>query len=144
MCSWRSDPAAAARASLELAKLRGIRLAAASEGEAGQRLATAQMKTWTGEDTVSAREMYKSGFTFVPQFKIWDGGLTVIGSRGQSALHPAVRALQGLGGAIKRLADRFGCSPAARTRLGLDAAGTLAHEDAEDARVAALLDGDDE
>lgn len=73
-----------------------------------------------------------------------DGGVTVTGSRGQPALHPSVRALAAIGGTIERLADRFGCSPAARTRLGLDAAGATGAADARAGRIAAILAGEDE
>lgn len=59
-------------ASPEKAKLRGIRLAAASEGETGQRLATAQMKELAGADTITARHLYqKDSFNFRPHFKMW-------------------------------------------------------------------------
>ena len=67
----------------------------------------------------------------------------VTGSKGQPAVHPALRALNIIGGQVNALADRFGLGPAARARLGIEHAGGHAAEDTRAARVAALLDGTD-
>jgi len=54
----------------ELAALVGARFVAAQEPQSGE-LDTARLKEWTGGDAIQAREMYKSPFQFVPQFKPW-------------------------------------------------------------------------
>jgi len=58
-------------ASQELAKLKGIRFVMASEGEKGQKLAEAQIKSMTGGEPISARFLYSKPFEYVPEFKIW-------------------------------------------------------------------------
>lgn len=58
------------RATPELAKLKGIRLASASEGQAGQQIDTGQLKEWAGDERLTARELYHRPVTFSPQFKI--------------------------------------------------------------------------
>lgn len=54
----------------DVAKLKGIRLASASESEDGQRLAEAAIKSMTGGEEIQARGMYKDWFEFTPEFKI--------------------------------------------------------------------------
>ncbi len=58
-------------ASPDVARLRGARLVSASEGEQGQRLATARVKEMTGQDPLTARHLHREPFTFVPHFKLW-------------------------------------------------------------------------
>jgi putative DNA primase/helicase len=55
----------------DLARLENVRFVAASEAEAGQRLAEAKIKQLTGGDTVTSRALYKEFFEYTPQFKIW-------------------------------------------------------------------------
>lgn len=55
----------------DLVSLRGARFVPAIEVEEGQRFAEALVKTITGQDTVSTRDLYGKQFEFVPQFKIW-------------------------------------------------------------------------
>lgn len=55
----------------DIARLRGVRLAAASEAEDQRRFAESQIKHLTGCDTVVARFMFKGSFEFTPNFKIW-------------------------------------------------------------------------
>jgi putative DNA primase/helicase len=59
----------------ELARLNGARLVTASETEAGQDWAEAKIKSLTGGDPITAREMYKSSITFRSQMK-----LTIVGN----------------------------------------------------------------
>lgn len=58
-----------ARATPERAQLRGKRLVLASESEEGSQLAEALMKSLTGEDIISARELYKAPVSFRPAAK---------------------------------------------------------------------------
>lgn len=57
----------------DLAKLKGVRFAFASEGDEGRRLAEATVKDLTGGDTLTARKLYADWFTFRPEFKIFLG-----------------------------------------------------------------------
>jgi putative DNA primase/helicase len=57
----------------DLAHLFGKRLAVASEGEKGQRLAESKIKTTTGGDRISCRPLYGNLFQYVPEFKLWLG-----------------------------------------------------------------------
>jgi len=68
-------------------------------------------------------------------------GATVVGSRGQPALHPGIRAVANLSTQLNALADRFMLSPGARARLGVDYAGGASAADSEAARIARILDG---
>lgn len=54
----------------DLAKMRGARVVSATEPEQGVKLGEALVKQLTGEDPVTAREMYDSPFTFIPTHKI--------------------------------------------------------------------------
>ena len=58
----------------ELAMLRGARLVTAKETEQGRRLAEARIKSITGGDPITARQMRKDPFTFLPQFKLGMAG----------------------------------------------------------------------
>jgi len=60
-------------ASPELARLPGSRFVATSETEDGQHFAEAALKQMTGQDTITARFLFKDFFEFKPQFKIWFG-----------------------------------------------------------------------
>jgi putative DNA primase/helicase len=55
----------------DLAAMEGKRFIAASDGEAGQRLAEAKIKHMTGGDTICCRGMYKDFKEYDPQFKLW-------------------------------------------------------------------------
>jgi len=55
----------------ELARLRGIRLAIASETEQGRRWAESRIKALTGGDPIAARFMRADFFEFEPQFKLF-------------------------------------------------------------------------
>ena len=55
----------------DLAALRGTRLATATEGEDGQRLAESRIKQVSGGDAIGARKLYGEWFEFVPHFKLW-------------------------------------------------------------------------
>jgi putative DNA primase/helicase len=55
----------------DIAKLRGARLVFANESRAGLRLDEGLVKSLTGGDTMTARELYQKEFDFVPQFKLW-------------------------------------------------------------------------
>ena len=59
-----------AKASPEVARLDGARLAAGSEIEAGRELSTAKLKSITGGEKIIARFMRSNPFEFTPQFKI--------------------------------------------------------------------------
>jgi len=58
----------------ELAALRGIRLAAVSELSDGQKLDEGLIKSLTGGDAISARELYQKPETFQPTHKLWLAG----------------------------------------------------------------------
>ncbi|MGZ6305415.1 MAG: phage/plasmid primase, P4 family [Ktedonobacterales bacterium] len=56
----------------DLVALRGARFAAASEGEADDKLAAALVKRLAGgNDKITARELYKGQVTFMPTHKLW-------------------------------------------------------------------------
>ena len=55
----------------DIAALRGARLVAATESEAGQRLAESKIKQMTGQDRLAARFMRGEWFEFEPEFKLW-------------------------------------------------------------------------
>jgi putative DNA primase/helicase len=55
----------------DIARLEGARFVAASEAEAGQKLAEAKIKAITGGDRLTARFLYGEFFEFSPQFKLW-------------------------------------------------------------------------
>lgn len=55
----------------ELAKLPGVRMAAATEFKKGMRLSEDKFKRWTGGNEVTARSLYGHPFKYWPQFKIW-------------------------------------------------------------------------
>lgn len=54
-----------------LAKAKGKRVVMASEPEADDKLQVGAIKEWTGGDEVSARDLYRSTVTFVPQFVLF-------------------------------------------------------------------------
>jgi P4 family phage/plasmid primase-like protien len=54
-----------------LAKAKGKRAVAASEPEADDKLQVGAIKEWTGGDTVTARDLYRSTVSFVPQFVLF-------------------------------------------------------------------------
>ena len=55
----------------DIADLAGARLVVSIEVDEGKRLAEGLVKLITGGDTVKARHLYKEGFEFRPQFKLW-------------------------------------------------------------------------
>jgi putative DNA primase/helicase len=57
-----------------MAKLPGMRLAMAQEMPEGRRFNESLVKSITGGDTISARDMYKSVFQFTPTHKLWITG----------------------------------------------------------------------
>lgn len=60
----------AGSATPELAALKGVRLALATETEEGVQLAESLIKSLTGGDTIVARPLYSSPIEYIPQFKI--------------------------------------------------------------------------
>jgi putative DNA primase/helicase len=54
-----------------IAQLAGTRLVFTSETSAGRRIDEGLIKDLTGEDTITARFMFKEPFKFKPQFKLW-------------------------------------------------------------------------
>lgn len=58
-------------ASPDIADLAGARLVVSIEVDQGKELAEALVKTLSGGDTVRARNLYKNGFEFLPQFTMW-------------------------------------------------------------------------
>jgi putative DNA primase/helicase len=58
-------------ASPHLAQLKGARFVTTSEVEDGMQLATTMLKDMTGDETVSARELWKAPVEFMPEFKPW-------------------------------------------------------------------------
>jgi len=61
----------ASGASPEIARLRGIRFALASETEKGQRWSANKIKTLTGSDTVATRALYQDMIEFRNKATIW-------------------------------------------------------------------------
>jgi putative DNA primase/helicase len=55
----------------EIAALRGVGMAIASEGDSGRRLQTGLIKHLTGNETIRARFLYQESFEFRPQCKLW-------------------------------------------------------------------------
>ncbi len=55
----------------DLASLVGKRFVAASESEAGSKLAESKIKAMTGGDRIACRHLYKDYFSYVPAFKLW-------------------------------------------------------------------------
>lgn len=53
-----------------LAELRGARLVTLSEVNDGQKLDEAQIKSFTGGDVITARQIYEKPFSYVPQAKL--------------------------------------------------------------------------
>lgn len=58
------------RHTTELARLRGARMARASETEKGRAWAENRIKNLTGQDTITARFMRQDDFEFLPEFKL--------------------------------------------------------------------------
>lgn len=58
----------------ELARLRGVRLAIASETEQGRRWAESRIKSLTGGEPIAARFMRQDFFEYAPQFKLMIAG----------------------------------------------------------------------
>lgn len=58
------------RHTTELARLRGARMARASETEKGKAWAENRIKNLTGQDTITARFMRQDDFEFMPEFKL--------------------------------------------------------------------------
>ena len=57
----------------DIADLHGVRFVSTSEVEDGTRLATALLKDLVGDETLRARDLYKSNVEFMPEFKPWIG-----------------------------------------------------------------------
>lgn len=55
----------------DLADLAGARLVVSSEVEEGKRLAEGVVKTITGKEQITARQLYQKAFSYLPQFKLW-------------------------------------------------------------------------
>jgi putative DNA primase/helicase len=55
----------------DLARMAGARMATASEGEDGARLAESMVKQLTGEYAITVRRLYENEFEFTPTAKIW-------------------------------------------------------------------------
>lgn len=57
----------------DLARLKGVRFAWASETNEGERLSESSIKDMTGAETITARFMRAEWFDFRPEFKLWLG-----------------------------------------------------------------------
>jgi putative DNA primase/helicase len=55
----------------DIARLRGVRFASASESDKGQRLSPAMLKRQTGGDKLTARQLFRDEIEFNPTHKIW-------------------------------------------------------------------------
>lgn len=55
----------------DLVAMRSARMVAAVEPEKGRKLAANTIKEASGGDTITARDLYKSPFSYIPTFKIW-------------------------------------------------------------------------
>lgn len=54
-----------------IARLKGARFVVGSEVPSGAKLNESRVKEMTGEDTLTARFLYRDAFDFKPQFKLW-------------------------------------------------------------------------
>src|SRR5205823_670280 len=61
----------AAKARPDIAKLRGARLVFANESRAGLRIDEGLLKALSGDDTMTARQLYKAEVDFIPTHKLW-------------------------------------------------------------------------
>lgn len=64
----RTGDGSAARG--DIARLKGVRLACAAEPPRDMLLNASQIKQLTGRDTITARELYRAEFEFIPRFKL--------------------------------------------------------------------------
>ena len=55
----------------EIVRLQGVRLVSIYETSRQLRLSAALIKTLTGNDPVTARDLYAKPVTYLPQFKLW-------------------------------------------------------------------------
>ncbi len=55
----------------DIARLTGARLVISNEIEDGKRIAEGLVKSLTGGDTITARELYQAEFEYRPAFKLW-------------------------------------------------------------------------
>lgn len=67
----RSANKQGSEATPDLARLPRIRLVTATELERGSELAESKVKSWTGQDVVTARHLHKGFFDFKPEFGLW-------------------------------------------------------------------------
>lgn len=61
----------AASGSNSIARLKGSRFAVGSEIPQGAKFNESRLKELTGQDTISARFLFKEFFEFIPEFKLW-------------------------------------------------------------------------
>lgn len=54
-----------------LAKLKGKRLVTMAESESGGKMDASIIKQYTGGEKITARELYQSAITYIPQFTLW-------------------------------------------------------------------------
>lgn len=66
----KAGSAGGGAASGDLARLAGSRLVLGSEGEVGVRLSASLIKRLTGQDTITARHLYRTEFEFRPRFTL--------------------------------------------------------------------------
>jgi putative DNA primase/helicase len=55
----------------DLARLPGVRMAVSQEVDEGRKLAVSLVKSITGRDEITARNLYEKFFTYKPAFKLW-------------------------------------------------------------------------
>lgn len=58
-------------AKFSIAKLKNARYVSTGETDDGERLAEAQIKAWTGGESINAQFKFGNEFSYKPQFKIW-------------------------------------------------------------------------
>lgn len=71
LLSTTRNTAGGMKATEDLARLDGVRFASVPELPIGMRLNSANVKHWTGSDSVNARFLHENSFDYKPQFKLF-------------------------------------------------------------------------
>lgn len=91
----------------QMAKLKGKRLAFLAEGEAGAQLNVSKLKTWTGGDVVTARNLYEDATEWIPttKFIFHTNNLPVISDSTDTGLRRRAEFIKFDAGVTEQTAD---------------------------------------